>query len=660
MYFLYLNANNKSMLKKIKVFNILIYLFFSIIIGRLFYLQIIERNYYLEKLSTRNNKIVYEDTSLRGRIYDRENRLLVDNKLVMNIIYKRKDNMTREDEIKLAYQVSKKINLDYNRLTKSYLKDFYMMQNDEIIESRVAKSDKEKYQKRKIDNNEYYRIKKSLVIDDDLSIYSEDDKKAIYLYYLMNNGYSYMEKIIKENCSIEEFMYFGENAHNLKGFDIEFSYGRDYLYNDTFKSILGSVGSIREENKDYYLSRGYDLSDKIGISNLEYVYEDYLKGTKAIYLINNDGKYLVKDAERGNDLYLTIDIELQKMVDDVLEREVVNAKNSYNSTYYNHSYVMITNSYGEILSMNGKEYTNNSVIDIPIGNITDTITPGSVVKGASMMVGYDTGAIHIGEVIRDECIKIKSTKEKCSVYTMGDINDVDALAFSSNVYQFKTAIRVGKGNYVYNGALTLDPEAFDIYRDYFARFGLGVNTGIELPNESRGYKGTKRDAGLLMNFAIGQYDTYTNIQLNQYFSTIAQDGKRYKMHLVKEIKKNDDLVLKIEPVLLNEINIPSEYIKRVQEGLIAVTTYGSGRGYVTIPSAGKTGTSESFFDSDNDGLIDTSTISTNFLMYTPIDDPKIVISINSPNIATPMSNYKYPINQNISRYLSERINEYKK
>ena len=646
------------MLKKIKLFNFIILFSFSIIIVRLFFLQIIERNYYSEKLSSKNNKIVYEDTSLRGRIYDRNNKLLVDNKLILNIIYKRKDYMSVTDEIKLAYRIAPKLDLNYEKLSNSYLKDFFILENDDLIEERISTEIKEKFKRRKINNSDYYKIKKSLVTIDDLNNYTKVDKKAIYLYYLMNNGYSYMEKIIKEDCSMEEFMFFSENAHNLDGFDTKFTYGREYLYGDTLKNILGSVRSIPIENKDYYLSRGYNINDKVGVSNIEFIYDDYLKGEKAMYLINNDGKFLLKDAKRGKDLYLTIDIDLQQMVDDILSLEVINAKNAYNTNYYNHSYVLISDSYGEILSMNGKEYLDGNIIDIAIGNITDTITPGSVVKGASMMVGYDTGAIKMGEIIKDECIKIKSTKEKCSVYTMGYINDIEALAYSSNVYQFKTAIRVGKGNYQYNSALKIDESAFDTYRDYFSRFGLGVNTGIELPNESRGYKGSKRDPGLLMNFAIGQYDTYTNIQLNQYFSTIARNGSRYKMHLLKEIKDHDKEVLKIYPIILNELNIQDEYIKRVQKGLIAVTTYGSGKNYVTIPSAGKTGTSESFYDSNNDGIIDTSTISTNFLMYYPTDNPQIVVSINSPNIATTMSNYKYPINQNISRYITNNIYKY--
>ena len=650
--------NNNSMNKKITFLNFILYLLFFVILVRLFYLQIIERNYYLEKLSNKTNQIIYEDTSLRGRIYDRNKKILVDNQLVMTIIYQKEDNISMKDEIKLAYQISSKIDLNYHKLTTSYLKDFFLLNHNDDIEKRVGLEDKNKLKKRMISNSEYYQIKKSLVTKEDIDIYDDIDKKAIYLYYLMNNGYSYMEKIIKENCTIEEFMYFGENNHNLHGFDTKYQYGRVYFYNNTLKTILGNVGFIPSENKDYYLNKGYSLNDKVGLSNIEMVYEDILKSEKAIYLIRNNEKILVREALKGKDIQLTIDINLQKVVDDILEDEVKRAKASYNSKYYNHSYVLISDTYGGILAMSGKEIVKGKIVDVAIGNITDTVTPGSVVKAASMLVGYDTGAIKIGEVIKDECIKIKATPKKCSVYTMGYISDINALAFSSNVYQFKTAIRVGKGQYHYNESLKLDLKAFDTYRDYFARFGLGVTTGIDLPNESRGYKGSNRNAGLLLNFAIGQYDTYTNIQLNQYISTIARDGNRYKMHLLDSIMEKGNIIKKIEPNLLNTIDISNKYLRRVQEGLKAVNSYGSGKNYSLIKSAGKTGTSESFVDSDNDGKIDHETISVNYVMYAPINNPKVAISINSPHISLPSSNYKYPINQNVIKRITKVINQY--
>ena len=138
------------MSKKIIFLNLIIYLAFFTIIGRLFYLQIINREYYLEKLSSKKNKIIYEDTSLRGKIYDKNNVLLVDNKLVLTVVYQKEDGMSSLDEIKLAYTIAPKIELDFSKLTTSYLKDFYILKYDSEVEKRVSLEDKENLKKRKI------------------------------------------------------------------------------------------------------------------------------------------------------------------------------------------------------------------------------------------------------------------------------------------------------------------------------------------------------------------------------------------------------------------------------------------------------------------------------------------------------------------------------
>ena len=152
-----------------------------------------------------------------------------------------------------------------------------------------------------------------------------------------------------------------------------------------------------------------------------------------------------------------------------------------------------------------------------------------------MLVGYNTGAITPGEYQVDECIKIAGTPQKCSWKTLGRINDIDALALSSNVYQFKTAMKVAGATYAYNQPLVINEEAFDIYRNTFKEFGLGVETEIDLPVESLGYTSNNKAPGLLLDFVMGQYDTYTAIQLSQYISTIANGGSRLQPHLLKEV-----------------------------------------------------------------------------------------------------------------------------
>ena len=650
--------NNNTMEKRVNVFKYILYLLFIVVSFRLFYLQIISHDYYNELLNKKTIETIYVQAP-RGKIYDRNNKLIVSNKLVMNIIYKNDFNLSEFEEIDLAYKVSKYLELDYSKLTMSYLKDFYVLTHEDEINDRLNDKNFSDYQNKIINDNDFYKLKKDKVTEEDLSIYEEFDKKAIYLYYLMNNGYSYQDKVIKENCSDEEFLFFSENNGNLSGFNTKYTYEREYLYGDTLKSIIGNVGSIPSENVDYYLSRGYHLQDEVGLSSLEFIYDDYLKGQDEVYNLVDGKMYLVKDGVMGSDLSLTIDINLQKYVDDILKQEIIKAKKNYSTKYYNHSYVVVSDTYGDVLAMSGKEYFKGKVVDRSIGTVTDTMTVGSVVKGASMLIGYDTNTIKIGEVMKDECLKILNTPKKCSLQTLGNINDIVALQRSSNVYQFKIAIELAGGKYRYNKPLRINETAFDTYREYFSRFGLGVNTGIELLNESRGYKGSSTLPGLLLDFSIGQYDTYTTMQLNQYISTIARDGKRYSMHLLKNILDKDKIIYEYEPKILNEINISQKYIDRVVLGLRKVITNGTGYGYVNnkLKAAGKTGTSESFMDTNGDSIVDKETISTSFVMFYPYDNPKISISMTSPNISA-YSSYTYPINKYVVRRITDKINSF--
>jgi len=421
---------------------------------------------------------------------------------------------------------------------------------------------------------------------------------------------------------------------------------------------------------DTYLSKGYSLDDRVGTSYLEYQYEDYLKGTKAVYRINNNEYELVKEGKRGNDIVLTIDIDLQKNLEEILKQEVLNAKKEPNTKYYNRSFVVISNpNTGEILAMSGKQAITKDgkieVLDYTPGIVTLPVTPGSIVKGASMMVGYKYGAIDIGTVQKDECLKIKSTPEKCSWRTMGNINDLYALRYSSNVYQYKIAIKVAKGNYQYNQSLKIDEEAFDKYRAMYASFGLGVKTGIDLPVESLGYMGTSKLPGHLLDFSIGQYDTYTPIQLSQYINTIANSGTKLKPYLLKEVYapsvNNEnilgDLIYATEKEVLGKVDIAKKYMERVRLGFNQVVTSGLGYGYMGkyMNSSGKTGTSQSFIDTDNDGLVDTETITTSFVGYSPSDNPKMSIVVVSPDISIPNASYQSTVTKRIT---SRIVNKY--
>ncbi|MBQ6494696.1 MAG: penicillin-binding protein 2 [Bacilli bacterium] len=663
--------------KRYVLIIIVTFLAFTSIGIRLAKLQVIETEEYSKKLVEATETIIEGPSTPRGRIYDRNHKLLVDNKAVKTIYYKKEDNITTKEEIELAYKVGDLINVDYSKLSERMLKTFWYKNNKEKAEAKITEKERKKYQERKLTDDDINSMIYERITKEDLSIYEEKDKKAAYIYYLMNKGYSYAEKIIKnKEVTDEEYAKISENIDSLKGFNTKLDWERIYLYNNYFRAIFGNVSSssqgIPAELAETYLKNGYSMDDRVGISYLEYQYEKYLKGTKAKYKIKNGNYELLSDGSRGNDLVLTIDIDLQIYLEDLLAREVLETKYEINTQYYDHSFAIISDPRtGEILAMAGKQVKRDNngeyyVVDYTPGIITMSVTPGSIVKGASMLVGYKYGAISIGEYQVDECIKIKATPEKCSWRTMGYINDIYALAFSSNVYQYKTAIKVGRGVYRYDESLSLDESAFTKYRDMYASFGLGVKTEIDLPSEGHGYKGNSKLPGHLLDFSIGQYDTYTPIEISQYINTLANGGTRLRPFLLKEIYDSKDektqnfknKIYTTEVTKLNTVDVEKQYIDRVRDGFRAVIEYGLGTTYMgdyQYIGAGKTGTSQSFIDTNGDGKVDTETISTSFIGYAPYDNPRMSVVVVSPDVAVSTAEQTSTINKRIS---SQIINKY--
>lgn len=658
-----------------RVFVILIALIslFSVVFIKLFMVMLIDKDKYNDKLLALTNKRITLNSSPRGRIYDRNYNVIVDNKAINTIVYKKEKGTTNKEMIELAYTVSPHLNLDVSRLTLRAKKEFYLAKYPDKCKKKIKSSEYEKVKQRKLSNKDIEELKIERISLDELNVFKDEDLKTAYLYYLMNNGYTYEEKVIRNGASDEEFAYISENNDKLKGFNTRVDWERVYPYGDTLRTILGTVSSssqgIPSEDKNYYLKLGYSLNDRVGLSYLEKQYESYLKGEKNVYeAVNSHELRLVKEGMRGNDIVLSIDINLQKEIDNLIDEAIIKAKSEANTEYYDHSSVIVTDpNTGEILAIASRKIVGDKIIDNVNSILISPITPGSVVKGASMLVGYETGAIKFGEKMLDECVKIAGAPEKCSsVNDLGVIDDLTAMAKSSNVYQFKTAIRVNGQEYYRGMKLNFNQKSFDTYRNMYHAFGLGVKTEIDLPIESAGYTSVDKASGNLLDFVMGQYETYTPIQLAQYVSTIANGGNRMQPHLLKEVRKATDkdtlgdVMYTFEPKVLNKVEVKSENLKRVQEGFYAVMhmSGGYGRGYINdrMDAAGKTGTSQSFIDTNNDGIIDTETITSSFIGYAPYNNPKVAFMVTSPNSshANSSNNFASLVNYRLTRAITDK------
>ena len=602
---------------------------------------------------------IYGLTAPRGRILDRNGKILVDNIGVRSLVFNKLSISTKE-----TMNVASKLNdiVSFNMSSNNKQKRYcYYINNEEEVNKRVSNEVKTKLKERKINQKEYDDYKYSLITDEEIKSINDN---VCALFYQMNNGYSYEDKIIKKNLTDDEYEMI--NTSNLKGIRTDITWERYYPYGNTLREVFGTVSSYKQgipkEFKNKYLKMGYNLSDRVGTSNLEYIYDEYLKGEKAKYEINDNHLKLIKKEETGKDIVLNIDIDLQKYTDTVLEEEIKLAKKHLNSKYFDTSFVIISNpNDGSILTMAGRKLTNNGeFIDYSYENIFNSYVAGSIVKGATISVGYKYDLIPQKKIL-DGCVKLSTTKDKCSWKSLGYMDAKEALRMSSNYYQYLLAIKLTGKNYSRGMNIGATKEHFEIYRNVLKDYGLGTLSKIDLTNEGTGYKGTSITDDQLLNMAIGQYDTYTPISLTSYINTIAT-SKRNKLSLLNMVLNKDGTVYyKNKSEVLSTAPINETDLNEIREGFRLVNYSGTGYGYVSnkVKSAGKTGTSESFIDTNNDGIVDLKTVSTTYGTYFPYDNPKISIVIVSPNIkySNKNSEYKYPINRNVISKISKEIIE---
>lgn len=627
-----LKRNTNSM-KKGRCFYYLIIIFlFSILAIRLL---IIHSNHteYADLLKTKTQVYVLGGSAPRGRILDNSGNVLVDNIGVKTIYYNKIKGISTQEEIEIAKSLANILTIE--AADENALKNYWLVLNNNG-KSLITEEEYQLLEERKITTAELNRLKKERITPAMLNSFTDIDRKSAHIYNLMNTGYIYNKKLILKNVDESEYAKVIES--NIPGITGELSWERTYPYADTLKNIFGTVGSIPEEKKEEYLANNYELTDIVGLSYLEQEYEEYLKGTKAKYIVNSDNTLsLIEEEIRGNDLVLSIDIELQLKVEDIIKDKILLGDKYPNTDYYKDSYALVSDpNTGSILAIAGiRRNSDDTWSDISLNTINKSFTIGSAVKGATIGVGYKYGLIEMNKFITDACVKLYLVPQKCSFKSLGRINDLTALAYSSNYYQYLIAIGLTGNKYIPNMKLNATKEHFDIYRNMLASFGLGVKTEIDLPNETTGIIGNIVADDLLLNLAIGQYDTYTPVEVLQYINSLAT-GNRVALSLMKEIRNpKGKIILTNETKVLNKVDLSNEYLTRIREGLKLVLSEGTGRIYVDkqINAAGKTGTSESFYDSNADGTVDVATITSTFAGYFPSDNPKYSIVVITPNIS---------------------------
>ena len=279
---------------------------FSLFMGKTYSLVYKEHDYYIDKYEKINNIYVLGNSAPRGRILDIKGRVLVDNKGINTIVYHKPNNITLQEEIDVAKNLV--ILTDYNyKYKESKLKDYYMLLRPNEVAKLITEEEQELYKERKLSKEALKKLKKERITEEAINSLSELEKYSSYFYYLMQDGYYYDNKLLLSD--VEEAVYARIIEANLAGIFGEISWVRDYPYQESLKSILGTISNSLPKEKEELLNKGYSLNDKIGISGLEEYYEEYLKGKKALYKLENNNLVLIEPAKKGNDVVLEIDIK---------------------------------------------------------------------------------------------------------------------------------------------------------------------------------------------------------------------------------------------------------------------------------------------------------------------------------------------------------------
>nr|MDH3153848.1 penicillin-binding protein 2 [Bacillus licheniformis] len=677
------NEKRKSLPIRLNILFLLAFIIFTIVVVRLGMVQIVFGEDYTNEVQ-KQEEVDVSTSVPRGKIYDRNLNTIVKNKPMNAITYTRTSSTSQEDRLKIAKKLAEMIKIDTDKITERDKKDYWILTRPKEAEKLITDEDRKKVKDGKLKEDDLYQSRLDRITEDKLNELTDQDLKVLAIKRQMDSGYALTPQYIKnKGVTAKEMAVVSEHLDELPGVDVTSDWKRDYPYNGLLRTMIGKISDSNEglpkSLLDHYLSLGYNRNDRVGKSYLEAEYENVLQGQKEKVknITNKSGDIVdtevISEGKSGKDLVLTIDVDMQKAIEKIVEDELKSAKAKHSAPLLDRAFVvMMDPRNGEVLSIAGKQLKNESgklkVDDYALGAMTSSYAMGSAVKGATVLTGLQTGAINLNTTFLDEPLYIGKGKPKKSwASNLGTLGIQGALEKSSNVFMFKTAIALGKGQYKAHQPLDLQTKAFDTFRYYFSQFGLGVKTGIDLPNEASGYKGSQRLPGFLLDFSIGQYDTYTPLRLAQYVSTIANGGYRMKPRLVKEIREPDSkkgigaVTQSVRPEVLNKVDMSDEYIKEVQKGFRRVMTKGTATGQFASASykpAGKTGTAQSFYDGPDKSKTGTSTYNTTLVAYAPYDNPEVAISVVVPWVYNDYGQ-RYSITNEIGRKVLDKYFELK-
>lgn len=638
------------------LFSIVILLFLTII-GRLLYMQVLNKDFYEKKLASASQTKV-TTSSARGEIYDASGKPLVENTLKQVVSFTRSNKMTAKDLKQIASQLLGYVSISSPNLTERQLADYYLA-DPEIYKKTVEALPSEKRldsDGNRLSESELYNNAVDSVQTSQLN-YTEDEKKEIYLFSQLNAvGNFATGTIATDPLNDSQVAVIASISKEMPGISISTSWDRKIL-ETSLSSIVGSVSSekagLPAEEAEAYLKKGYSLNDRVGTSYLEKQYEETLQGKRSVKEIHLD-KYgnmesvdTIEEGSKGNNIKLTIDLAFQDSVDALLKSYFNSELGNGGAKYSEGVYAVALNpKTGAVLSMSGLKHDlkTGDLTPDSLGTVTNVFIPGSVVKAATISSGWENGVLSGNQTLTDQPIVFQGSAPIYSWYKLAygsfPITAVEALEYSSNAYMVQTALGIMGQTYQPNmfvGTSNLE-SAMGKLRSTFGEYGLGSATGIDLPYESTGFVPKDYSFANYITNAFGQFDNFTPMQLAQYVATIANNGVRLAPHIVEGIYDNNDkgglgeLIQAIDTKEINKVNISESDMAILHQGFYQVSHGTSplttGRAFsdgATVSISGKTGTGESYVAGGQEAN------NTNAVAYAPTENPQIAVAVVFPH-----------------------------
>lgn len=601
--------DNKPSTARLNLFFFAAFVIFSILIFRLAFVQFVEGPELTYMETSRNTKDI-PLAPVRGPIYD------------------------ATGEVALAY--SEPVQSLYVLLYEDYRNDERRQEAEELAHDLAA-------------------VFKQFNPGDAEQPDAEEIIKRLDLDYQKTFGY--VPRLVKSNLSTKEIAFFMEKKtdypgvmvleENIRKYDPDGVAVQVVGYTREFKRAPDSIAKYKAIREGASTQRDpglvYHEEEKVGFDGLELQYQEELRGRSGYQSIDidarnlPDGTMLQTPPEKGYSLVSTINKEIQMATQEAITDELRRLPKAI--TGYAVAMEVDTGNVVAMASMpdyDPNDWDYDKIKYVFRNGTTESFPPndakpsraesvvllGSVIKPLSVLIGLKEGLFTAGETYHDQGYAVlgkdgRQVKNSHSAYN-GSITARRAIEKSSNAFMIDM---VGKRLLRNYGS----EKGIDVWHKHMQEFGLGVSTGVDLPNEFLGrLEYTNKDESALTRLAFasfGQQAKYTTMQLAQYTTMLANKGKRMEPHLVKEIRDAEgNVVKKIKPKILNEVDFSDAHWNEVHKGMVTKVSSFDGFPY---DYARKTGTSEQGTgpNKKENGV---------FIAFAPRDNPKLAVAVVVP------------------------------